>query len=501
MSSPFKDRLSRLHGARKRASERDEQQKGDRGVFSADEIAEYDEPPDERPPYDGPAEQPEPAQADEGADREPSDSDSTRFQTIDTPDGPAPYVEGQHPRTFKHGGLTLADVESDAAGESVVDWVDLPEFDPESVVFLDTETTGLAKTDFAFCIGVGDWGNDGLRVRHYIARTPDEESAILRATAEFLAGATLLCTFNGGSFDVPLLERRHAEHGLPSPYADLTHLDLLPVARRCHPDFDSHSLGHLEERVLDFERHDDLPGAKVPRRYSQYRQNGRWGTLEPIVDHNRLDIVSLCALIPALGDDAALENSDPSPEQDSSDETPFWDRSSSSNSRRAEKTEEREETDAEPPKGAIAEQLSRSYRSRDRSRSRTESTENVSRETEGRSNRPSNASGSSKAARRLSLGGPTDRDDSSVCDAEDVPASDHPTDDRPGNRAARLRKEADRLWQNEQWEEVLPILHRIVALVPRHTYALEKLVEIHRQRGEDRLASHYRTRLRDATPF
>ena len=121
------------------------------------------------------------------------------------------------------------------------------------------------------------------------------ERRMLRAAAEVLGRATTLLTFNGKSFDAPVMETRWAIHRLPLPLEALRHVDLLRPSRRLWSG-DEGRLVSLERAVLGLRRVDDVSGAEVPGRYVAFLRSGdpRW--LAPIVEHNRLDLTSLGAL-------------------------------------------------------------------------------------------------------------------------------------------------------------------------------------------------------------
>src|SRR5262249_38287361 len=107
-------------------------------------------------------------------------------------------------------------------------------FDLRRAVFLDTETTGLAggAGTAAFLVGVG-WGEGArCRFRQYFMRDYHEEGALLRGLAEALGGVERIVTFNGGLFDVPLLEPRYRLNRERFPFAQAPHFDLLHPARR-----------------------------------------------------------------------------------------------------------------------------------------------------------------------------------------------------------------------------------------------------------------------------
>ena len=165
--------------------------------------------------------------------------------------------------------------------------------------FLDTETSGLAggTGTFAFLIGIGALAGDRFRVTQFLLRSPAAEREMLEEFLAEIGDRPEFVTYNGKSFDLPLLEARLALNGLPSPFADAPHLDLLTPARRLFlPRHESAKLFHLENRVLGVERHDDIPGAQIPAIFFEFLRNGEHPAMESVLEHNRYDLRSLAAL-------------------------------------------------------------------------------------------------------------------------------------------------------------------------------------------------------------
>ncbi len=167
------------------------------------------------------------------------------------------------------------------------------------IVYLDTETTGLAggTGTLAFLIGLGAAQGTEFVVRQFFLRDYTDEKAALAALAEALAPYRSIVTFNGKTFDLPLLETRFALARMKSPFARLTHLDLLHPARRLWKlRLASCELTHLEREVLGIAREGDVPGSEIPRLYFDYLRTGSAEHLQPVFFHNALDIVTLAAL-------------------------------------------------------------------------------------------------------------------------------------------------------------------------------------------------------------
>jgi len=183
---------------------------------------------------------------------------------------------------------------------------------PERLVYLDTETTGLAggTGTCAFLIGIGTLEGTQFVVRQFFLRDYPEERAILHALAEILSGFDGVVTYNGKTFDIPLLETRYALARQNSPFGRLLHLDALHPARRLwRLRLESCKLQDLESAVLGIEREGDIAGSEIPAIYFDYLRQGDARGLQPVFHHNALDIMTLAAitveLARAIGDGGA----------------------------------------------------------------------------------------------------------------------------------------------------------------------------------------------------
>jgi uncharacterized protein YprB with RNaseH-like and TPR domain len=175
----------------------------------------------------------------------------------------------------------------------------IPDADPRRWAFLDTETTGLAggSGTYAFLIGVGSIDEEGFRVRQFFMRDFAEEASVLLALSAYLQPFDVLITYNGRSYDQPLLETRYTMCRARHPFARMEHLDLLYGARRLFKlRLENCRLVNLENQILGVERHGDLPGELIPYCYFEYLRNHRAHRMPPIFHHNVLDIVSLACL-------------------------------------------------------------------------------------------------------------------------------------------------------------------------------------------------------------
>ncbi|MGE5109681.1 MAG: ribonuclease H-like domain-containing protein [Acidobacteriaceae bacterium] len=171
--------------------------------------------------------------------------------------------------------------------------------DPDQWLFLDTETTGLSggSGTYAFLVGVAWWESGGLEIEQFFMREYPEESALLFALRERIAEHPVLVTFNGKSFDWPLLETRYRmsrKISLPTPRA---HLDFLHPARNLwRLRLGSVRLSELERYVLGWDRGADLLSGLIPQIYFDYLRGGPPERLVPVLNHNQMDLRGLAAL-------------------------------------------------------------------------------------------------------------------------------------------------------------------------------------------------------------
>jgi uncharacterized protein len=163
-------------------------------------------------------------------------------------------------------------------------------------VYIDTETTGLSggSGTLAFLIGLAVVEGDALVVTQYLVTRFAGEAAMLAAFARALTADDRLVSYNGKSFDLPLMITRYRMQGQAHPFDGLPHLDLLhPVRRLFQRRWPDCRLTTLEDRLLGFRRRDDLPGSEAPAAWTDYVRTGRAQRLIQVVAHNRQDIVSL----------------------------------------------------------------------------------------------------------------------------------------------------------------------------------------------------------------
>jgi hypothetical protein len=176
-------------------------------------------------------------------------------------------------------------------------------------LFLDIETTGLSggTGTVAFLVGLAWREADGLTLVQYFLGDFNQENALLWAVGQCVRDAGVLVSYNGRSFDWPLLQTRLVMRraAWPSP----PHLDLLTLARRIfRPRLPDCALQTIERAVLDLHRADDLPGSLIPSRYFAWLRGGDPRVLDPVFTHNRQDVLSMVLLLARF--EAVLRSSD-----------------------------------------------------------------------------------------------------------------------------------------------------------------------------------------------
>jgi uncharacterized protein YprB with RNaseH-like and TPR domain len=180
---------------------------------------------------------------------------------------------------------------------------------PERLLFLDTETTGLGggSGTWAFLVGMAWFEASGsLAVEQLLLRSPADEGALIDRIRERVEAAEALVTYNGKTFDLPLLAARTVMTRRPK-LPERPHLDLLHVARRVHrARLASCRLVTLESEVLGFVRGPDIEGGEIPARYAHFLRTGDEGALSAVVEHNAWDVASMAALVGLYGEPFGL---------------------------------------------------------------------------------------------------------------------------------------------------------------------------------------------------
>ena len=181
------------------------------------------------------------------------------------------------------------------------------------LLFIDLETTGLVggAGTYAFLVGCGWFEGATFRVRQLFLSSYAAERGLLEEVADIMGASGGLVTYNGKTFDLPLIDTRFLFHRLPGPYGGLPHLDMLHPARRLwrsqvHAHSSMRAGGHsvrapcslelVEQGVLGYSRDGDVPGFEIPSRYFHYVRTGDPRPLDGVLEHNRLDLLTLAML-------------------------------------------------------------------------------------------------------------------------------------------------------------------------------------------------------------
>jgi uncharacterized protein YprB with RNaseH-like and TPR domain len=210
-------------------------------------------------------------------------------------------VERRLPLQHVHGRVPLAAAHTATPG--LLESLGAATRDPERLAFFDTETSGLAggTGTVVFLIGFARFEGDALRIRQLLITGFAAESALIEAVRAFVTSGTCLVSYNGKSFDAPLVRTRARLLRAADPLGDAQHIDLLHlVRRRFRREWPDCRLRTAEARALGFARVDDLPGHLVPEAFRRFIRFGESDPLPQILAHNRHDLVSLAALLHPL---------------------------------------------------------------------------------------------------------------------------------------------------------------------------------------------------------
>ena len=251
---------------------------------------------------------------------------------VSTPFGQCLVIDRRYEADRFHGDIRIDECElHDTEGLRLLD--PMLEFAGSDVsgspslgrtIFLDLETTGLSggAGTIAFLVGCGYFDLGAFQVRQFLLASHASERALLAAVAEFFEGADLIVTYNGKTFDLPVMETRWLFHRIPPPLEGVPHFDMLHPARRLWrnrsrlhsttrvgPPFRAGVLDEpqssadaccrlstLERLLFDVTRVGDIPGLEIPGRFFGFVRSGDPRPLEPVLEHNRLDLVSLAAV-------------------------------------------------------------------------------------------------------------------------------------------------------------------------------------------------------------
>lgn len=206
-------------------------------------------------------------------------------------------VRTHYPASYRHGswklGALIADTELPLSAFTATD--EPGRIDRADLLFLDTETTGLGGTGTVpFLVGVASVDQNGIEIRQYLVPDYPDEAAMLEAVLQELTADRVLVTYNGAAFDIPLLRDRFIINRVAREITPAGHLDLLhPTRRLFKRRLKDCALTNIERELFGLFRENDVPGYLIPSIYFDWLSSEETGQLQAVLEHNRMDILSL----------------------------------------------------------------------------------------------------------------------------------------------------------------------------------------------------------------
>jgi len=207
--------------------------------------------------------------------------------------------ETLYPMNHQHGVVTFHnDFQTETINRTAKITPESPSL--ERLLFIDTETSGLSggTGTFAFLVGYGRFSSEGFLLTQLMIRDPGEEPAMLLHLINQINDKDIFVSFNGKSFDIPLLQNRLVLNRLAVKLREFQHMDMLHISRKLWKySLESCSLKTIENAILKFTRtSEDVPGWMIPDIYFAFLRTGDPSGLKVVVYHNAQDIISLVAL-------------------------------------------------------------------------------------------------------------------------------------------------------------------------------------------------------------
>ncbi|MEK8128594.1 ribonuclease H-like domain-containing protein [Paenibacillus filicis] len=212
-------------------------------------------------------------------------------------------AEGQ-PDKEGQAHLSSREYSESQAGSHVGTAAILPDTGLEQLLFIDTETTGLGQGagNVPFMVGIGYFEDGGFVVEQMLIRHPGEEASMLSYLQTRISERPVLISYNGKSFDWPIVNNRFILNRIPLPSEPQGHIDFLYPSRSLwKTTLASCRLGQVEEDRLGVLREDDVPGSLAPALYFQYLAERDPAILEGVFRHNEWDILTLVGLAVHFG--------------------------------------------------------------------------------------------------------------------------------------------------------------------------------------------------------
>ncbi|HOT97196.1 MAG TPA: ribonuclease H-like domain-containing protein [bacterium] len=175
---------------------------------------------------------------------------------------------------------------------------------PENLLFIDTETTGLTggAGTYAFLVGIARCQEGTVTIKQYFLHDPDAERPLYTDLHAELEAADAIVSYNGKSYDLPLIRNRCVLNRLDYAWERVIHLDLLHCIRRLYKNLASYALTEVETRLLRFRRQGDIPGSLIPSLYFSTLREGDLAKLLPVFQHNVMDLLSLMGITVAVAE-------------------------------------------------------------------------------------------------------------------------------------------------------------------------------------------------------
>ncbi len=169
----------------------------------------------------------------------------------------------------------------------------------EGLLFLDLETTSLSigTGNYPFMIGLGCVKDESFVIDQFFMHNFGVEGTILKYVLSYFRQAGGIVTYNGKTFDMPLIKNRYRINRVQQFPLDITAVDLLYSCRRIFKSlYENCTLKTMEERVLGVIRRDDIPGWLIPEVFFSYQRYGETERIPVVIEHNRMDIESMLML-------------------------------------------------------------------------------------------------------------------------------------------------------------------------------------------------------------
>jgi uncharacterized protein len=227
------------------------------------------------------------------------------WAAIETVHGALHVLERDLEPDHHHGRVPVVSALTPSAATVAALAVDasLAQLDLSRMLLLDTETTGLSggTGTVAFLVGLARFEEGALRIEQLVLPNLGAEAPMLAHLAQRLREASCIVSYNGKSFDWPLLRTRFVLSRMPAPPLP-PHIDLLHTTRRVwKARLGSVRLTEIEREILHFEREGDIDGAEIPGRYFAFLREGGAARLAPVLEHNQNDLIALAAMLGKLG--------------------------------------------------------------------------------------------------------------------------------------------------------------------------------------------------------